>query len=417
MKSLLRITYLSMVLMMPLTPIWAQTSWSVQNSGTTDHLIAVQFLDANNGFATGMNGTVIKTSDGGDTWSSVSVPADAPVTDLSFIDNNTGWVSLGDVNSSDNSGSIWKTTDGGATWSNQPYSSKRARLGISFNDPTTGWVCGARNGPMDVAKTTDGGATYSEQSNGSIFGWTYKIDAVSSTDVWTVGGAFFPSVTGLIIHSTNGGNSWNTQNTGTIPFTYDVEAVDDQVIYVTGDAGFVMGTKDGGNSWNTQTTGTKDPLWRLSFSDSVTGLVCGDNGTIISTDDGGASWSAESSGVSVKLNGIFMLDDITAWAVGDGGTLLKRALTVSNSDLQNDVISVRIHPNPASDIARVTLSEMPSINNMQFELYDVAGNRILVKDVNEIQFTLSVDQLSKGMFYYALKNNNVLLRGGKLFVQ
>src|SRR5438874_3398628 len=45
-------------------------SWTVQASDTTQALWAVSFADANNGTAVGEGGTIVRTTDGGDHWAS-----------------------------------------------------------------------------------------------------------------------------------------------------------------------------------------------------------------------------------------------------------------------------------------------------------------------------------------------------------
>ena len=42
--------------------------WSIQNSGTDSNLNAVDFVDSQRGWAVGGNGTILHTSDAGQTW-------------------------------------------------------------------------------------------------------------------------------------------------------------------------------------------------------------------------------------------------------------------------------------------------------------------------------------------------------------
>src|SRR5260370_26256260 len=42
-------------------------TWTVQSSGTTQHLFGVSFTDANTGTVVGDNGTILRTTDGGGT--------------------------------------------------------------------------------------------------------------------------------------------------------------------------------------------------------------------------------------------------------------------------------------------------------------------------------------------------------------
>ncbi len=43
-------------------------TWLAQETGTKEHLMALDFPNANNGWAVGWQGTIIHTQDGGKTW-------------------------------------------------------------------------------------------------------------------------------------------------------------------------------------------------------------------------------------------------------------------------------------------------------------------------------------------------------------
>lgn len=73
----------------------------------------VRFVDADNGFAVGEFGTVIATTDGGDTWEQREpIPNEFYPMGVDFLDANTGWAGGLD-------GIIWHTTDGGQSWQRQ----------------------------------------------------------------------------------------------------------------------------------------------------------------------------------------------------------------------------------------------------------------------------------------------------------
>ena len=46
----------------------ARAEWTEQTTPTTETLFAVDFVDTVNGYAAGTNGIIIKTTDGGATW-------------------------------------------------------------------------------------------------------------------------------------------------------------------------------------------------------------------------------------------------------------------------------------------------------------------------------------------------------------
>ncbi|HZQ80674.1 MAG TPA: hypothetical protein VFB25_01715 [Gaiellaceae bacterium] len=65
--------------------------------------------------AQGPNATLLRTADGGRTWSHVTTPGGASSVDfIGFTDANTGVALVTRANSSQQE--LWRTTDGGATW-------------------------------------------------------------------------------------------------------------------------------------------------------------------------------------------------------------------------------------------------------------------------------------------------------------
>ncbi|MDP2662839.1 MAG: YCF48-related protein [Dehalococcoidia bacterium] len=110
--------------------------WVWQNPLPTGSMLyRVSFLDAWTGWAAGGT-TILKTTDGGDSWTAQKLPGDAPlVSAVAFVDAQTGWAVGG-------AGGISKTTDGGANWRPQASGTTRGLTGVAFVDAQTGWVAG-----------------------------------------------------------------------------------------------------------------------------------------------------------------------------------------------------------------------------------------------------------------------------------
>ncbi|MCX2975505.1 glycosyl hydrolase [Halieaceae bacterium IMCC8485] len=74
---------------------------------------AVRFVDENKGFALGEFGTVLTSTDGGDSWEALEpIPNEFYPMGVDFLDAQTGWAGGLD-------GVIWQTTDGGLNWERQ----------------------------------------------------------------------------------------------------------------------------------------------------------------------------------------------------------------------------------------------------------------------------------------------------------
>ena len=182
-------------------------------------LTAVQFLNLNVGYATGFNGAVLKTTDGGINWNYINGPfgpmssTSKIIYNLYFFDVNNGWI-VGDVINA-SSANIYKTTDGGTTWTaatNFPVLGNNL-WGIDFVNPSIGYISGA-NGK--VIKTTDGGTTWTDISltttNYTVVGGIATIPkqqtypCVQVLDANTV--VISSANNGCVLRTTNGGTTW-----------------------------------------------------------------------------------------------------------------------------------------------------------------------------------------------------------------
>jgi photosystem II stability/assembly factor-like uncharacterized protein len=135
-------------------------SWIVQTSGTEASLRGVSVVDDRTAWASGAEGTVLRTVDGGSTWAILPVPG-AETTDFRDIEafGPDGAVVMG----VDRPAKIFRTTDGGKTWT-QTYSDDSPGIfldGLAFFDERNGLAVGD---PMDgrffFMATTDGGTTW-----------------------------------------------------------------------------------------------------------------------------------------------------------------------------------------------------------------------------------------------------------------
>src|SRR5262249_40060667 len=140
-------------------------SWIGFFGSPTDTYAGVSFVDAKTGAIVGyypyeptiVRGRILRTSDGGETWT-VQVPFVIlpPIETVSLVDATIGFA-LG-------SGRIFRTMDGGESWIGRESNPSEALGGISFSDASTGSLVGNHG---LIQRTTDGGQTWWTQSQGS----------------------------------------------------------------------------------------------------------------------------------------------------------------------------------------------------------------------------------------------------------
>jgi len=156
--------------------------------------------------------------------------------------------------------------------------------------------------------------------------WSQQ-DSPTTTDLESVffvdaNNGWIAAENGRILHTSNGGSSWQLQDT---PFgTRDLESIffiDTNRGWAVGDSGHILDTSNGGTSWNLQPTGTFTflDLKSVFFIDANTGWAAGKSGTILKTTDGGGQWAKSSTqDILMDFNSIFFVDANNGWAVGAG---------------------------------------------------------------------------------------------------
>jgi len=195
--------------------------WQDQRSGTTARLRGVSAVDQNVAWASGNNGTFVRTVDGGAYWQAATVPgtADLDFRDVHAVNADTAYLlATGEGPKS----RIYKTTDGGKTWSVQftnrepkgffdGFAFWNSNAGIAFSDPV--------DGRFLVIRTDDGGTTWKEIPRENMpaalpaeaaFAASGSSITVSGTnDVWFATGGSAARV----FHSRDRGLTWSVSNT------------------------------------------------------------------------------------------------------------------------------------------------------------------------------------------------------------
>jgi photosystem II stability/assembly factor-like uncharacterized protein len=398
----------------------AQINWTEQTSGTSNDLFSIQFLDADNGYAVGESGTVLKTTDGGLNWTNVSPASSGNVQDLSFITKNEGYIVMGDPSGwptpATTSGELWYTANGGTSWTQISFGHTASRLAVHFLSSTNGWIVGTHHDhswPWPPAEQTSNGGSNWTPGSSALTMWIYDIQMDSPTLGWMIGN---DQSNAGIVQNTTDGNSWSTQSIPTTEALYGLDFNDASNGYAVGDAGTVIGTSNGGSSWTTQSSGTSSNLQSISFGTVSHGFACGSGGTIISTTNSGSTWTTENTGTTTDLNGIYNFDGTNAWAVGNDGLILNWNETVSTKDVEEESL-FNLYPNPFS--ANATLEFENSQNeNHTLTLYDLQGRIVrTITDITSDQVIIEKDNLTGGMYFFQLRTDKGVRATGKLAIE
>ena len=142
-------------------------SWTVQASGTNASLRGVSVVDDRTAWASGSKGTVLRTLDGGATWSALPVPGEE-ATDFRDIESFGPDEAV--VMGVNRPAKIFRTTDGGKNWTRTFADDSPGMFldGLAFFDKKNGLAVGDPiDGRFFFISTTDGGATWVHLPPGS----------------------------------------------------------------------------------------------------------------------------------------------------------------------------------------------------------------------------------------------------------
>ncbi|MBD3277660.1 MAG: hypothetical protein GF388_05110 [Candidatus Aegiribacteria sp.] len=234
------------------------------------------------GYAAGGTGAsqqpkVLKTEDGGETWTEL---------DFGF------WGTLYDIETGADLDHIWVTgdcgvvhsSDGGQTWSLQFHISNEPMGGCDFLDNETGYAVGGFTNAM-IVKTTDGGINWDVTHPGGSYMGDVLFPAGPDT-------GFATGIGGRIFRTVNGGDDWSRVDDGIGDGLHSLcFPAGCSTGYVTGTGGHILKTTDAGETWEDQATPTGTEMVCVNFppGDVMHGYVVGLNDILLSTGDGGGS--------------------------------------------------------------------------------------------------------------------------------
>jgi photosystem II stability/assembly factor-like uncharacterized protein len=280
-------------------------NWKPQSSGTSQWLTSVHFADASHGWAVGGGGTILASSDGGANWKRQTSGTSQNLLSVHFADASHGWA-VGD------GGTILASSDGGANWKRQTSGTSQPLESVHFADASHGWAVGEGS---TILASSDGGANWKPQTSGTSRS-LISVHFADASHGWAVG------LGGTILATSDGGANWKPQTSGTSQWLASVHFADASHGWAVGFEGTILASSDGGATWKPQTSGTSWWLTSVHFADASHGWAVGLGGTILATSDGGATWKPQSSGPSQWLTSVHFADAGHGWAVGGEGTIL-----------------------------------------------------------------------------------------------
>lgn len=282
--------------------------WTLRPSGTDRGLTDISAASDSLAIVLAQ-GTMLRTTNAGTTWSEVSLPR-YPYS-VSFKNADTAFA-MGYE--------IIRSTDRGATWQfyqNLPLNTYVQR--ISFFNQQIGGAVGGYYSPEvgqwigHISRTVDGGATWQR-----IRSTSRDMRDLSFASPDTIQAVDYQ---GLVYRTTN-----FTSTSPTWDSTQITGASVNAMKFVDADTGIVVGnvirrTTNRGISW----TAVANPgyyMYDVAMKNALVGIAVGGGGRIFRTTNAGATWTQEESGATTWLQ-TASYSGRTAFAMGDAGTILR----------------------------------------------------------------------------------------------
>ena len=261
----------------------------------------------------GERGHILLSDDSGESWSQAEVPTRALLTAVHMHDERVGWAVGHDA-------IILRTRDGGETWTmvHRAPEEELPLLDVWFRDERTGFAAGAYG---YFLATADGGDT-----------WTAR--AISEDDfhlnaLFPAGGEptesqtpesqrlYIAAEAGVAYRSDDGGETWRELPSPYAGSWFGGLALDDEQVLLAGLRGHLFRSEDAGETWVQVPTDTNATLTGAIRLSSGAILITGLEGTLLTSRDDGRSVTSERlpsrEGVSDALplegNGVLLVGE------------------------------------------------------------------------------------------------------------
>ncbi|HZZ72137.1 MAG TPA: YCF48-related protein [Pirellulales bacterium] len=281
-------------------------SWILQPTPVDCALNSVQFLDRHNGWAAGgfmqpythgSVGVLLRTTDGGAHWQLQPIKVLPQIHRLKFVDSHTG-IAIGRA-SALFGGGVCITRNAGQDWAPLPGAEGQDWTTGDFSDEQHGALAGTQN---VVAVNQQAWAKARQPETGRRRPLDLRLR--NNGRGWLVGEG------GLVLATVDGGALWQPPRTlppGIERFDWHAVALQDEHVWIAGAPGSrILHSPDGGGTWEWEATGETLPWEAVRFVDATHGWAVGALGAIAATRDGGKTWKSQrAGGARVAALGLF----------------------------------------------------------------------------------------------------------------
>lgn len=404
------------------TGIAAQDNWQKLDSPTNELLRNLSAVDENYVWAAGPNGTIIRTTNGGNDWETLNSGVTTAIYDIFFLNRNLGWAVTFPFEQPYFTG-ILKTTNGGDDWQIDQYPEEFIQFRtIHFLDSLNGFIGGAR-----IEKTSDGGETWH----------SVIVDSNAVSDYPVIRFKFFDDQlgfasggsrdhAGVMWRTTDGGLNWTAESVSPDE-VFDFHLKDSlNIVALSGDPEYIFPTvlvksTNAGADWISTNLQHFIISWAIDFR-TVNEAWSASGINFLFSSDGGDNWSVKETPDNAAVFDIQFVNDTVGFACGQDGVLLKYTgsavnvavdpdLTINNFELYQNF------PNPFNPVTTIKFKIPGQVLNdnllIKLKVFDILGNEIAIlvdeeKSAGVYEVEFFPDNLSSGIYFYTLSAGNFI---------
>ena len=430
-----KVFYILIVIIVQFLDVYPQPTWEKIKTPTDFNLLKVCYLDSLHCWVAGDSGVIMFSGDQGSSWTSQNSGVSNYISDIYFLNKNLGWAVTFELEGFDIRSKILKTTNGGSNWQNENYRHLNIILTtIFFGDSLHGWV-GSK--PSGISYTEDGGYNWFEGTIIDTGGFSYfpveQIGFSTPQFGFAVGGHV--DAVGVVWSTSDSGKIWIPHGIGPDLFLDFIFLDSTTIISLTAELeGFyptaLLKFDLLDNTWDYIDTPEYVYVTGLSLrtTSEIWGAVGRNSSSFIFSKNSGASWQLINTLDSLLTIDVDFADSLHGIAVSDNGFILQYipekpvTVEIANPEIPVNFILEQNYPNPFNPITKISW-QSPVGSLQTLKVYDILGNEIatLVDEFKsagnyEVEFNVgqsadvgSRPAITSGIYFYQLRNGSFVV--------
>lgn len=442
-----KIIYAILIIFTAAIGAYGQGGWYPQSNpmgaGSDAMVGKIQFVSTTEGWISTGSGKLLHTTNGGTLWTLVSPEISTsdtlrnwsdPAFNMCFINAQTGWMLTTKVNGETWVGArVYKTTNKGVDWSRLPIPNFDAGLYLQFVDANNGWILLFNNNFTSggIFRTTNGGTNWSPIIT-PVGGVPYF--ANSSTGWLLPIGPDIGNLADTIRKTTNGGVNWFAPwgTNARVSFN-SMHFSDVNNGWAVGANGLILKTTNAGNSWTYITNAglTSHKSKAVFFINANTGWIGTKRDStnivnVIRTTNAGATWSWQPVASQYSIFSIHFFDEYNGGLTADYGVILH---TINGGVSVNNISTIipdrnylyQNYPNPFNPSTTIKF-DLKNAGSVELIIFDALGREvetIVNKNLEAGTFTVNWNAPGKtsGIYFYKFITNNFSQTGKMLLLK